>query len=57
MIGVAFTINNLQDSVTGASVAPVCECSENIDCDDSDPATEDICLYADDCEAATCVYN
>ena len=55
MLTVAVFINNLDESITGAVVAPVCECSVDSDCDDSDQCTEDLCLYADNCEAALCV--
>ena len=57
MFSIAFVINNAQNQVTGAVVAPICECNENSDCNDNNPATEDICLYPDDCQASLCVYN
>ena len=55
MIIVAVFINNLQGTITSASVLSACECSEDSDCDDNHPCTEDICLYADECEASLCV--
>jgi len=57
MASVAFVINNLESEITGAVVKPICDCLEDYDCDDNDPCTEDICLYADSCEAAICVNN
>ena len=55
MVFVGVMINDLDNQITGAVIAPVCECQEDIDCDDADPSTTDICLYADDCESATCL--
>ena len=55
MLVVAVAINNLEGTVTGAVVKPICDCTEDSDCDDSNPDTEDVCLYADNCEAALCV--
>lgn len=55
MAAVAVFINNLESEITGAIIKPVCKCTTNSDCDDNDPCTEDICLYADNCEAAICV--
>jgi len=55
MTVIAFFTNNLQSKITGTVVKPVCKCTNNIDCNDQDPCTEDICLYADSCEAAICI--
>ena len=55
MIGVGIFINNLEGAITGAVVGPACECDEDADCVDGNPATEDICLYPDDCAASLCV--
>ncbi len=57
MLGVGIMVNNLESEITGAAIAPVCECSEDADCDDNDPCTEDICLYPGSCEASTCVHT
>ena len=57
MVSVAVVINNLEGQITGAVIAPVCECFDDVDCDDSNPATQDSCLYADNCEAAVCVHK
>jgi hypothetical protein len=57
MATVAIVINNLEGEITGAVVRPICKCIDNFDCNDNDPCTEDICLYADNCEAAVCVNN
>ncbi len=55
MLSIAVFINNLEGAITGAVVAPVCECSEDADCDDGDACTRDLCLYPDNCEASLCV--
>ena len=55
MAVVAFVINNLEGEVTGAVIKPQCKCTADSDCNDNDPCTEDICLYADYCEASVCV--
>ncbi|MBR9691384.1 hypothetical protein GOV06_01235 [Candidatus Woesearchaeota archaeon] len=55
MIVTAVFINNLDGSITGATVKTMCNCDKDKDCDDGDACTEDICLYADNCEAALCV--
>ena len=52
MIGVSVFINNLEGAITGAAVGPACACGADVDCDDGNVCTEDICLYADDCAAA-----
>jgi hypothetical protein len=55
MVGTGIFINNLEGTITGAVIVPVCECSSDADCDDGNSCTEDICLYADDCEASLCI--
>ena len=55
MVTVGVFINNLEGAITGAVVAPVCDCVEDADCDDGNECTVDICLYPDDCEASLCV--
>ena len=55
MLITAVAINNIEGTITGAVVTDNCDCKENIDCDDSNTCTEDICVYADTCEAALCV--
>lgn len=55
MVLVGFFINQMDLDITGAVVAPVCECDEDADCDDSNPETEDICLYPETCTASLCI--
>ena len=55
MATVAVFINNLESEVTGAVIKPQCKCIIDSDCNDNNPCTNDICLYADNCEAAVCV--
>jgi hypothetical protein len=55
MAVVAVVINNLEGEITGAVIKPQCKCADNADCNDDNPCTEDICLYADNCEAAVCI--
>jgi len=55
MVSVGVFINNLEGAITGAVVAPVCDCTVDADCDDGNDCTVDVCLYADDCEASLCV--
>lgn len=55
MIGLGYFVNNLNGTITGAVVGKQCRCAENIDCDDNNLCTEDMCLYKEDCEAAVCV--
>ncbi|MBD3249213.1 hypothetical protein GF336_04150 [Candidatus Woesearchaeota archaeon] len=57
MLSVGIMINNFESEITGAAIAPVCECSEDADCDDDDRCTEDICLYPESCEASLCVHD
>jgi len=57
MIVTGIFINNLEGRITGSVVIPVCECSEDADCDDGNECTEDICLYADNCEASLCIHR
>ncbi|MBW2981843.1 hypothetical protein KY343_03080 [Candidatus Woesearchaeota archaeon] len=52
---VAVLVNNLEGEITGAVIKPQCRCIDNSDCDDNNPCTEDICLYADNCKAAVCI--
>ncbi len=55
MVVIAVFINNLEGEITGAVVKPQCKCMDDVDCNDNDPCTEDICLYKESCEAAVCV--
>ena len=55
MVGTGIFINNLEGSITGAVVAPQCKCSVDLDCEDDNSCTEDVCLYGDDCVASLCV--
>jgi hypothetical protein len=55
MIVIGVFINQMDLNITGAIVAPVCNCDEDADCDDGNPETEDICLYPESCKASTCV--
>ena len=55
MVVIAVFVNNLEGTITGTTVKPVCKCTEDNDCNDNNPCTEDICLYADDCLASLCI--
>jgi hypothetical protein len=55
MVAIGYFINDFNQKITGAAVAPVCRCSEDINCYDNDPCTEDICLYKESCSAALCI--
>ena len=55
MLLVAIAIINIEGNITGAVIKPVCECTQDADCDDSDQCTEDLCLYSESCEASLCV--
>ncbi len=57
MVGVGAMVNKMQVSITGAAVTPICECSSNLDCDDSNICTKDLCLYPETCEASLCTYE
>ena len=52
---IAISVNNLEGGITGAVIQPICDCTENSECNDNNPCTEDFCLYQDTCEAALCV--
>jgi len=55
MAATAFFINDMDLHITGSVVKAQCKCIEDIDCNDNNPSTEDICLYKENCEAAVCV--
>jgi len=55
MIGIGYFVNNLNNTITGAVVGRQCRCAENLDCDDDNLCTEDVCLYKENCEASVCV--
>ena len=59
MFGIGIMINSPGNSITGAAVLNEegCACSVDADCDDGDPCTADICLYAELCEASLCINN
>lgn len=57
MISIAFFINQMDINITGAVIGPVCECASDIDCDDNDPCTEDICVYPESCAASICSHK
>ena len=52
---VGVSIGQLEDSITGAAVTPICDCAEDVDCDDSNPNTQDICMNKDDCQNSYCI--
>ena len=54
MISVGIVIN-INAGITGTTVKKS-RCVENIDCDDNNVCTEDICLYADS-PSANCVHK
>jgi hypothetical protein len=45
----------LNKTITGSVIKEECKCKEDLDCNDLDPCTEDICLYKETCEAAVCI--
>lgn len=56
MVVVAVLINSMQGQITGAATADAnCKCTSSADCNDSNPCTEDICLYPENCGASLCV--
>ena len=56
MLGVAVLINSMNPNIT-SSVAKGCECKSDIECDDGNSCTEDICIYADSCASAKCLHK
>ena len=54
-ITAAVIIGTTQNSITGATTAIHCECQTDADCDDNNPETTDVCLYADSCIDAICL--
>ena len=54
MVSVGIFIGSMDSGPTGA-VTKDCECSNNLDCDDNNPYTEDICLYPETCKASKCI--
>jgi len=57
MVIIGVFINDLDNKITGAVIKPVCECTDDLDCDDNNPCTEDICLYPEDCKASICIHK
>ena len=55
MIVIGVYIGQMDTAITGAVVAPVCECVENSDCNDFNSATEDICVNQENCQEAYCL--
>ena len=56
MVCVAVLINSVNPSMTGA-VTKDCECKSDVECDDGNSCTEDICIYADSCASAKCLHK
>ena len=54
MVAVAIFINSIDLGVTGSTVKS--ECNEDSDCNDSNPCTEDICLYPET-NSAKCLHK
>lgn len=57
MIAIGVLVNNMDSRITGATTAEDCDCSTDSDCGDSDPCTEDLCLYPDNCKASLCIHK
>ena len=55
MITIAFFVNHYGSNITGATVIDGCSCFEDMDCNDGNFCTEDICLYPNNCEASICI--
>ena len=53
MISVGQIIGSMDNDVTGHVTK--CECESDIECDDNNPCTEDICLYPESCAASNCI--
>jgi hypothetical protein len=53
MFSVAILINSMEGP-TGAVVKD-CECQNNLECNDNNPCTEDLCLYPESCAASKCI--
>ena len=56
MVGVGFTVNKLDSSITGAAVTSQCACFQDSDCEDNNPCTRAYCANFDDCDKAICSY-
>ena len=55
MVVVGVFINNLEGTITGAVTGTIAgECSEDVDCFDDNPCTQDLCIYKDS-SAALCI--
>ena len=54
MISTGILIGLSDTSMTGAAVKE-CRCTQDSDCNDNNPYTEDICLYAESCAASKCI--
>ncbi len=52
---IAVFINDLDLNITGSVVRTQCKCADDIECNDNNLCTEDICLYKESCGAAVCV--
>ena len=51
----AIIIGTTQNTITGAVVNHPCECTSDADCNDNNPKTTDVCLYADSCIDSICL--
>ena len=54
MVAVGFYIGSVDPQITGASVAPLCKCLQDSDCNDNNATTQDMCVNKEDCEKAYC---
>jgi len=55
MIGIGVLIGTVGNNLTGAAVQN-CECQTDADCNDFNPMTKGVCLYAESCTSAKCIY-
>lgn len=57
MVVVGVSIGQLENSITGAAIEPACQCTEDAECDDNNPETNDICINADKCLESYCLHK
>jgi hypothetical protein len=57
LLAVGFSMGMIDNSITGAPIAPICKCVENKDCNDDNTTTDDVCVDKEDCEKAYCLNN
>lgn len=55
MVIIGVSVGQMDTTITGAAVKPICDCIEDSDCNDFNPNTEDICMEKDSCQKAYCI--